>query len=57
MTSADAIFLRETAAYFRKLDTKGEDRAFWANQQNAFNLERIAKMLDTPDRRKDTTDG
>lgn len=38
-------FLREAAAYFRKRDTKGEDRAYWANVYNAENCEKIIDLL------------
>jgi hypothetical protein len=38
-------FLKEAANYFRKLDTHGEDMAFWANATNAETCERIAATL------------
>ena len=36
-------FLLETARYFRKRPTGGEDRAHWANIYNAENCEKAAK--------------
>jgi hypothetical protein len=37
-----ATFLRSAAEYFRKRDTRGEDRAHWANVFNAENCDKAA---------------
>lgn len=48
----DAInFIEETALYFEKAQTNGEDRAFWVYSNNAKNLRSIASLMRT---RKDS---
>lgn len=45
--SPDAEFLMEVARFFRnRAASTSEDREFWANNQNAENLERIAAVID-----------
>lgn len=39
-------FLEETAKYFDSRDTKGEDRAHWANVYNAENCRKIIALLE-----------
>lgn len=46
MTKRDAIaFLHETAGYFERRPTNGEDAAHWANVYNAENCRKIAAIL------------
>jgi hypothetical protein len=44
-----AQFLRDAAAYFRRRDTGGEDRSFWANSANAERCEIAAERLTRAD--------
>lgn len=46
MTPDSAIaFLEESARYFEKRPTGGEDAAHWSNVMNAENCRKIAAML------------
>ena len=44
---AAIAFLIETACYFERRNTHGEDMAHWANVYNADNCRRIARLLAT----------
>lgn len=41
-----AAFLRETARYFERRETNGEDKAHWANVYNADNCRQAADFID-----------
>jgi hypothetical protein len=45
-TEAAIIFLHETADYFEKRPTNGEDKAHWSNVFNAKNCREIAGLLE-----------
>lgn len=46
MTPAEAVeFLEESARYFERRPTAGEDAAHWSNVQNARNCRQIADMI------------
>lgn len=48
MSIDEAInFLHEAARFFEKRDTGGEDRAFYANHQNALNCRKIIELLES----------
>ena len=47
MTPGEAIkFLEEAAKYFETRDTKGEDKAYWANVYNAENCRNIIELIE-----------
>jgi len=39
------LFLTEAQNYFRNRPTGGEDRAYWANEQNADSCAQIVERL------------
>ena len=46
MTAFEAIsWLEACARYFEKLDTGGEDKAYWSNVYNAQNARNIADLI------------
>ena len=45
------IFLKEAAKYFRNRPTDGEDRAYWANEYNAEQCEKIVEYLEATEKR------
>ena len=46
MTAFEAIsWLDACARYFETLDTRGEDKAYWANVYNAQNCRNIAELI------------
>ena len=47
MTPSEATkFLEESAKYFETRDTKGEDKAHWANVYNAENCRKVAQLIE-----------